>query len=191
MTSTPRVLLLESLQSTLGVMWPARFQNRHESMPCCVKPLVLSLLIFGCSRYELRNELDVPGVCDRRPTTISADVAWHRDTTRTTVPSVHGTVRDRISKGGLNQALVRLRTATSEPVVVKTDSMGAFDADPVPPGRYVVEIFRVGYKRAIDTLDLSAGSSMTVDVQLQHQVFDGTCSGLLAVMVRKPWWKIW
>ena len=57
-----------------------RFHDRHESMTRRGRLPVLSLLLFGCSRYEARNELDVPGLCDTPPTTSSGAVAWHRAT---------------------------------------------------------------------------------------------------------------
>lgn len=47
-----------------------------------------------------------------------------------------------------------------------TDGAGRFRLTPVSPGRVVLHVSRVGYRRVVDTLTVSSGDSLFVDVTL-------------------------
>jgi len=72
-----------------------------------------------------------------------------------------------------------------------TDSLGTFTFTDVPPGTYVLRTRRIGYRARTDTLHLARGDGTSFVLTLDQQVLDGSCSGFMAVRIRKPWWKLW
>ena len=74
---------------------------------------------------------------------------------------------------------------------VGADSTGAFRFDTLAPGRYAVQIRRVGYDvRRVDSLEVDAGRGTAVIVPLREMPLDG-CPGFMVAYERVPWWKIW
>src|SRR4051812_3551605 len=94
---------------------------------------VLSFVVSGCARYEFRNELDVPGFCDR-PSTSSSLLL--RPDGALDPGVVRGRVTDRSSGVSLPAARVWLVSPVRS-VAVSSDSTGSFQFTAPPSGRYV------------------------------------------------------
>ena len=148
-------------------------------------------LVAACSRYEWQNELDVPGMCD------DARQATHATVTRRVrlepdppTARLRGHVTRRDSRQPLSQAVVRLADGHSRGAV-QSDSAGGFVIDSVLPGRYAIQVLRVGFHALRDTIEVAADGGAPLEVGLDVAVLDGPCSGFAAVRVRKPWWKVW
>jgi hypothetical protein len=148
-------------------------------------------LVAGCSRYEWRNELDVPGMCDDARQATHATVP-RRVRLESAPPSaqLRGHVSRRESSEPLSQALVRLTDGYTRRAV-QTDSAGLFVIDSVLPGRYTIQVLRVGFRALRDTIEVTADNGAPFEISLDVAVVDGPCSGFAAVRVRKPWWKVW
>lgn len=148
-------------------------------------------LVAGCSRYEWKNELDVPGMCD------DARQATHSTVTRRVrlepdppIARLRGHVARRDTRQPLSQALVRLGDGHTRSQV-QTDSAGVFVIDSVLPGRYAIQVSRVGFHALRDTIEVAAEGEAPFEIDLDVAVLDGPCSGFAAVRVRRPWWKVW
>ena len=152
--------------------------------------ILLTVAVAGCTRYEWRNELDVPGLCDRSRSTEPSGVLRQIDDSTGRAGFLIGRVRDRFSGSTLAEARVRV-TDSARTLQVVSDSTGSFRLQSPPPGRYSVAVARIGYQSIHHALDLTVGASNIVDIQLAPTVHDGPCSGFAAVAVRKPWWKLW
>ena len=152
---------------------------------------VAACFVAACSRYEWRNEADVPGLCPL-PLDTTQISAIHRTAVQASggVSSVRGRVGTRESGAALAGARIVVATVT-EHWTVDSDSLGIFRIDSLPPGRYRIEVRRVGAHAVSDKFDLAPGSSIQVAAALAPFVNDGPCSGFAAVQVRKPWWKFW
>jgi hypothetical protein len=152
----------------------------------------VAMVLVSCSRYEWRNELDVPDLCDasRVASPASATGVFRQANVRTAPGVLAGRVADRLSGQSLAYARIRA-TDSSATVAASTDSTGAFEFSSLRPARYSVTVDRIGYQRVTGTLVLAAGAGNTLDVLLAPSVHDGPCSGFAAVRVRKPWWKVW
>ena len=152
---------------------------------------VAGCLLIACSRYEWRNELDVPGLCPLPPDTTQIS-AIHQSVVEASggISSIHGRVATRDSGAALAEARIVV-TGLTEHRTVDADSLGIFRLDSLPPGRYRIEVRRVGSHGASDALDLVRGEVVQVAAALAPFVNDGPFSGFAAVQVRKPWWKIW
>ena len=151
---------------------------------------VLVLSLTACARYEWRNELDVPGLCDGLRSDSLKSVISHSDGEGGAAHVVRGRVTDRGSGVALAYARVRLVTPLGS-ASESTAATGTFQFPAPPDGRYVIEVTRLGYHRAADTIDVRADKPISVQARLVPQVNDGPCSGFSSVRVRKPWWKVW
>jgi hypothetical protein len=151
---------------------------------------ILTLLVGSCTRYEWQNELDVRGLC--APRAVPRFRISHREEADLTDAklSLRGRVTDAAVGNPLAEARVRL-VAAVEQRDVATDSAGRFQLDSLAADRYVMDVLRVGYHQATDTLEVASGRRLIVDVALDQAILDGPCSGFAAVRVRKPWWKFW
>ena len=152
---------------------------------------VTGCLLVACSRYEWRNELDVPGLCPLPPDTTQISAIHHSVVEASGgVSAIHGRVARRDSGAALAEARIVV-TALTERRTVDSDSLGIFRIDSLPPGHYRIDVRRVGSHGVSDTLDLAPSNVVQVAAALAPFVNDGPCSGFAAVQVRKPWWKIW
>ena len=152
---------------------------------------VAGCLLVACSRYEWRNELDVPALCPLPPDTTQISALHHTSVDAGgSVSSVSGRVTTRDSGVALAEARIVV-TGLAERRSVDTDSIGGFRIESLPPGRYRIEVRRVGSHGVADSLDLASGNVVEVAAALAPFVNDGPCSGFAAVQVRKPWWKLW
>jgi hypothetical protein len=151
--------------------------------------LVVCLLAFAaCARYEWRNELDVPGLCDPAARPPSAIVAHQDPETATGGAAVDGRVT------GLDgRSLAQARVLLSRPdtrVAASTDSTGSFRFDSMSKGQYALRVLRIGYYSAEDTLTMDSTAKF-LEIRLPPMVNDGPCSGFSRVRVHQPWWKSW
>lgn len=148
-------------------------------------------LVAGCSRYEWQNEVDVPGMCDDVRRTTHA-IVTRRVRLEPDLPSaqLRGRVTRRDTRQPVNEALVRLADGHTRGAV-QTDPVGVFVIDSVLPGRYAIQVLRVGFHAVRDTIEVAADGEAPFEIGLDVEFLDGTCSGLAAVRVRKPWWKVW
>jgi hypothetical protein len=147
--------------------------------------------LVGCSRYEWRNERDVPGLCPLPPDSTQISAIHH---SLVDGSGGVGSIRGRVGTRGSGAALAEARivvTALTERRTVDSDSLGVFQIDSLPPSRYRIEVRRVGSHGVSDTLDLVPGKLVQVAADLAPFINDGPCSGFAAVQVRKPWWKLW
>lgn len=155
--------------------------------------VVVATLVFalGCSRYEWRNELDTPGLCDGANQAAHATVSLRVSLIGGPLGSqLRGQVNRRDSREPLSGARVRLGNAVKRRVV-ESDSSGEFVIDSLLPGRYAIEVLRVGFHGLQDTVDVTRIDGGALEVRLDPFILDGPCSGFAAVRVRKPWWKVW
>ena len=148
-------------------------------------------LVGACSRYEWRNELDVPGMCD------AARQATHATVTRrvrlepdSPTARLRGRLTRRDTRESLSAAVVHLADGHSRGAV-QSDSAGGFVVDSILPGRYAIQVLRIGFHALRDTIDVAADGGTPLEIGLDVAVLDGRCSGFAAVRVRKPWWKVW
>ena len=149
--------------------------------------LVGALALVGCARYEMKNELDVPGLCPdpasrHLPDTIETVVAGAAD------GRVFGRIvnnESRLPVVGANVVVPALRRGAS------ADTLGRFQLDSIPQGSHEARVQRVGYWPRELRLIVTPDSAAALDIALRVVVIDGPCSGLTAVRVRKPWWKWW
>jgi len=154
--------------------------------------VAVSLVLFAaCSRYEWRNELDVAGFCDASRQTTHGSVA-RRVRLGTDPPRgpLRGRVSDRNSGQPVSQATVRLAGSHAHHAV-QTDSAGVFVIESPLPGRYDIQVARVGFQALRDTIELATDRGEPFEIGLDMAVLDGPCSGFATVRDRKPWWKIW
>lgn len=148
-------------------------------------------LVAACSRYEWQNELDVPGLCDdARQTTHGAVPRRVRLESALSSARLRGHVSRRDSRQPLSQAFVRVADNHMRGAV-QTDSAGRFVIDSILPGRYAIQVLRVGFHALRDTIDVVADGGAPLEIGLDVALLDGPCSGFAAVRVRKSWWKIW
>jgi hypothetical protein len=151
----------------------------------------IGCLLVACSRYEWRNELDVPGLCPLPPDTTQISVLRHSVAHGSgSVSSVRGRVVTRDSGAALTEARIVV-TGLTERRSVDSDSLGLFAIDSLSPDRYRIEVRRVGSHGVTETLDLAPGDLVQVAAALAPFFNDGSCSGFAAVQVRKPWWRFW
>jgi len=157
------------------------------------RPIVAVSLALSaaCSRYEWRNELDVPGLCDASRQTTPGFVP-RRVRLEADPPGgqLRGRVRDRNSGQPISQATVRLAGSRARHAV-QTDSAGVFVIESPLSGRYAIQVARVGFQALRDTIELATDRGEPFEIGLDMAVLDGPCSGFATVRVRKPWWKIW
>jgi hypothetical protein len=155
--------------------------------------IVIAVLAFvaGCSRYEWQNEVDVPGLCDDATQTAHAAVPRRvRLDSDLSSARLRGHVSRRDSRQPLSQAFVRVADNHTRDAV-QTDSAGGFVIDSVLPGRYAIQVLRVGFHALRDTIDIVADGGAPLEIGLDVALLDGPCSGFATVRVRKPWWKVW
>ncbi len=165
--------------------------DRQSSMQSRVLLAILTLLGGSCTRYEWQNELDVRGLCDSARAVPRFRISHREEADLTNAKlSLRGRVTDAALGTPLAEARVRL-VAAAEQRNVATDSAGRFQLDSLAADRYVMDVLRVGYHRATDTLNVAPGPRLIVEVALDQAVLDGPCSGFAAVRVRKPWWTFW
>lgn len=153
--------------------------------------VVALALVAACSRYEWQNELDVPGMCDaaRQATHATVTRRVHRESGPAPA-RLRGHVTRRDTREPLSQVLVRLADGHSRGAV-QSDTAGEFVIDSVLPGRYAIQVLRIGFHALRDTIEVAADGGAPLEIGLDVAVLDGPCSGFAAVRVRKPWWKVW
>lgn len=153
--------------------------------------VVALALLAACSRYEWQNELDVPGMCDAASQTSHATMTRrvHLEQDPATA-RLRGHVTRRDTREPLRQALVRVADGHSRGTV-QSDTAGEFVIDSVLPGRYAIQVLRVGFHGLRDTIEVVSDGGAPLEIGLDVAVLDGPCSGFAAVRVRKPWWKVW
>ena len=148
-------------------------------------------LVAACSRYEWQNELDVPGLCDAAGQATHATVTHRvRLEPESLTARLRGHVTRRDTGQPLTQALVRLTDGRTRDAV-QSDTAGGFVIDSVLPGRYAIQVLRLGFHAVRDTIEVAADGGASLEIGLDVAILDGPCSGFAAVRVRKPWWKVW
>jgi len=138
-----------------------------------------ALLVGACARYEYRQ-----AACPPEPPSRSA-VAWQPSA------AVRGAIAGRVvtvdSAAPVAGALVRLLPGLR---AWPTGGDGRFRIDSVAPGRYSLEVRRIGYGRAEQAVDVAAdrGAQVLAALEARAVMLDGC--GYAAYRVRKPWWKL-
>ena len=72
-----------------------------------------------------------------------------------------------------------------------TDSLGRFHFSNLPAGRYRLTVRRVALPPSRDSITVPPDRGIRVEAALQSGMYDGACSGYIAIEVPKPWWKFW
>src|SRR5262245_56438823 len=125
--------------------------------------VVAGCLLVACTRYELRNELDVPGLCPSTPDSTRISVVRHGVLDSAgDFGSVRGRIGTRDARVGVAEARVCVIGPNGRRVLA-TDSLGTFRVESLPPGRYAIEVLRVGYHATADTVDLAPGTRVQLD----------------------------
>ena len=147
--------------------------------------------LAGCSRYEW-----VPDYMSPECSTIGQDPPAHAG------PPVRVEAAPQMPQGALSGAVVeaqrrefvngaRISLSTAPLSGAISDSLGRFDMQGVPPGRYAIAIRRIGFATTRDSVTVPREGGLRLAVQLETAMLDGPCSGFGLVRVRKPWWKVW
>jgi hypothetical protein len=170
---------------------PLAHHDRHSVMR--IRPIVTLVLLLsaGCSRYEWKNELDVPGLCDkqakRNPGSITPRAPLDSQPTN---DRLFGRVLMQGSEQPLGGARILL-TNEGTRRTANSDSLGRFALDSILPGRYLIEVWSMAMHSVHESTYVAASERATLAVSLAPFPTDGPCSGFFAVRVRKPWWKLW
>ena len=142
---------------------------------------VLAALLGCAPRYEYR-----PPPCPPEP----PPPALRSDSD---APSAPGLLAGRVEDGtdGRPVAGARVMLLPPAPAIgALTDSAGRFQLEGLAPGRYEMEVWRIGYVPRRETVALPRGSGSGVVVPLVAAPSDG-CPGFAVMRVKKPWWKLW
>jgi hypothetical protein len=160
--------------------------------------IVIAALLSACVRHEYVNELHVPGLCppeedrriarDRQPPIIYERIAASpSDSLRGRVVESDITGHEMTDRPVLAAVVALQGTRQS----VLTDSAGHFAIAVPSEGPFVLNVRRVGSMPRAETFPGPLSPDSSVVIALRTVVMDGPCSGLVAVPVRKPWWKWW
>ncbi len=148
-----------------------------------------AILLVACSRYQYVNELDTPE-CKNRPQPEYVNGGPIPDTSSDSTAWLRGMVVRMDNGEPLGGAQVKIRDGDSS--FVLTDSMGQFAlAGRLHRGLVHLDVSRVGFYRYSDSIMTPLAPGVRWRIALAVFAFDGPCSGLLMVRVRKPWWKLW
>ncbi len=149
------------------------------------------LLAAACSRYEWKNELDIPGLCDK-----PAD--WTQSSIMSQVPPDSQPSGERllgrVYVQGSGQPLGGARILlTSEGArhQAESDSLGRFVLDWISLGEYLIEVWSIAMHSVHESTYVAASDRAALDISLAPFQTDGPCSGFAAARLRKPWWKLW
>jgi hypothetical protein len=147
----------------------------------------LTLTVLGCTRYEWVSDYETPACVgyQGRPT---SHIILSGPTAVTEPSVIRGRVIDDEHQTPMDHATVVIRGTTVHGM--NTDSTGTFRFDAVAPGQYLMQVRRLAYVPASDSI-LVPLAGRDVEVRLGASMLDGPCSGFASVRMRKPWWKIW
>jgi len=134
--------------------------------------------VAACTRYEYRQ-----GTCPEPPPSGSA-VGWQR--TGGSGGVIEGHV---ISVDSMKPVQWAQITLSGNARRWETTADGRFRLDSIAPGAYQLTIRRIGFQVATQAIAVPADSALIAVVAMQRMniVMDGC--GLVALRVKKPWWK--
>jgi hypothetical protein len=145
----------------------------------------------ACTRHAWVNELDVPGLCPadslvRRP----APPVRIQPSALPEGAMLVARVVDAEDGSPVAQAMVYLETVPRIGRIADSTGVARLDTAPAP-GRYLLHARRIGFEPRRDSVTLPLPAGTVLEVPLRRTLLDGPCSGLVAVRIRKPWWKWW
>ena len=170
---------------------PLARHDRHIVMSIRRIATSALLLAVACSRYEWKNELDTPGLCDKLAKRNQGSITPRAPLdSQPTDERLFGRVLMQGPEQPLGGARILL-TNEGTRQMANSDSLGRFVLDSILPGHYLIEVWSIAMHSVHETTYVAASERATLDVSLAPFPMDGPCSGFAAVRVRKPWWKLW
>ena len=151
--------------------------------------VLVGAMIVACSRYQYVNELDSPE-CKNRPPPQLVHGGAEADVSFDSTAWFRGVVVNMDTGDPLGWAQVQIQDGDSS--VVVADSIGQFAfAGRLHRGSVRLGVRRLGFAQYSDTVTVPLPAGVRWRIALAVMPFDGPCSGMLGVRVRKPWWKFW
>ena len=145
----------------------------------CTRWAVFGILLgVACTRSEQISPQTTPGQCSSTPRhPLRLEPSISRDS------SVRGRVFS--SDDGIGLAQARILLLGSDTTGAEANAEGEFVIGAVPPGRYEIEVRRIGFRTRRDSLHWRRGAPQIVFVPLDVAMLDGPCGGF-AVPASKP-----
>jgi len=149
---------------------------------------LVGCVVVACNRYEYIPD-DMTPDCQNQPRVRSGVAVHFTSADDVPVGVLVGRVETPTPAAALGFHV--LIQAASGWRADTTDSLGLFRISNLRPGRYQLDLRRVGFRQFRDSITIPERSGLRLEATVDPEFMDGPCSGYGAFRIKKPWWKLW